>query len=82
MTAREPDVDPARDPEGRLEQALIDEFLGARGLDAAAVRALPAEEAKRVMIEASAYATSKLAEVAARAHFVHEIHGDESQGRS
>ena len=82
MTAKEPDVNVAEDPEGRLEQALIDQFLSARGLDAAAVRALPAGEAKRVLTEASVYASSKLAEVDARAHFVHQIHGDDSKGRS
>ena len=81
MTAREPDVRAAEDPEGRLEQALIDQFLSARGLDAAAIRALPVAEAKRVLTEASTYAASKLAEVEARARFVHQIHGDESIGR-
>jgi hypothetical protein len=39
---------------------------------------LPADEAKRVLTEASVYAAAKLAEVEARAHFVHDIHGQES----
>jgi hypothetical protein len=82
MTDRATDVRVAEDPEGRLEQALIDQFLNARGLDAAAVRALPVAEAKRVLTEASTYAASKLAEIEARAHFVHQIRGDESTGRS
>jgi hypothetical protein len=65
------------DPEGRLEQALIEEFLRARGLDSSALHALPADEAKRVLTDASVYAAGKLAEVETRAHFVHEIHRDE-----
>ena len=59
---------------GQLEKALIEEFLRARGLDSDAVRALPESEAKRVLTEASVYAAAKLAEVEARANFVHEIH--------
>lgn len=67
---------PMEDPESQLERALIDEFLRARGLDVSAVHRLPEEEAKRVWTEASVYAAAKLAEVEARAHFVHEIHGE------
>jgi hypothetical protein len=77
MTAKEPDARAMVDPEGQLERALIDEFLRARGLDSGALRALPEDEAKRVLTEASVYAASKLAEVEARAHFVHAIHGEE-----
>ena len=64
------------DPEGRLETALIEEFLRGRGMDASALHALPAEEKRHVLAEASAYAAAKLAEVQSRAHFVHELHGD------
>ena len=39
--------------------------------------ALPEDEAKRVMTEASMYAGMKLAEVEARAHFVRDIHSEE-----
>jgi hypothetical protein len=77
MTARDFDVHAMQDPERHLEQALIDEYLLARGLDAAALHGLADGEAKRVLTEASVYASAKLAEVEARAHFVHKIHGDE-----
>ena len=77
MTAKDSDARAMEDPEGQLERALIDEFLRARGLDAGAVRAMPEAEAKRVLTEASMYAGAKLAEVEARAHYVHKIHGDE-----
>jgi hypothetical protein len=77
MTTRESDVRAMEDPEGRLENALIEDFLRARGLDPGRVRALPEDEAKSVLTEASEYAAGKLAEVEARAHFVHDIHGNE-----
>jgi hypothetical protein len=35
----------------------------------------PADEAKRVLTEASSYAATTRAEVEARARFVHSIHG-------
>ena len=59
-----------------LERTLIEEFLRSRGLDQIAVRALPNPEAKRVRTEASQYTAAKLAEVEARAHYLHDIHGD------
>lgn len=77
MTARDTDARPMEDPEGKLETALIEEFLRARGLDSEALHALPAHEVKRVLAEASMYAGTKLAEVESRARFVHEIHSEE-----
>jgi hypothetical protein len=37
---------------------------------------LPADEAKRVLTEGSSDAATTIAEVEARAHFVHSIHGE------
>ena len=70
-------ADAIEDPEARLENALIDEFLRSRNLDSRALHALPGDDWKRVMTEATAYASAKLAEVESRAHFVHEIHSKE-----
>ena len=75
MKTNELDAHAMEDPEGRLETMLIEEFLRARGLGPAALHALPEVEAKRVLTEASVCAAAKLAEIEARAHFVHEIHG-------
>ena len=59
-----------------LEQAFIDEFLRGRGYDTERLGALPAADLEHLMKQASAYASGKLAEVEARAHYVHDIHGD------
>jgi len=75
MMTNELDAHAMENPEGRLETMLIEEFLRARGLGPPVLHALPEVEAKRVLTEASAYATAKLAEIESRAHFVHEIHG-------
>ena len=75
MKQQEPDVRPMEDPEGPLETALIREFLRLRGLDADSLEALPEDEARRVLTDASVYAALKLAEIDSRAHFIHEING-------
>lgn len=74
----EPTV-PVEDPEGELEKALIAEFLRTRGVDSVVLHSMPHEDAKALLAEASTYAANKLAEVEARAHFVHELHGEESR---
>ena len=63
-------------PESQLEEAFIAEFLRARGHDEVSMKALPAEERKHLLEEASVYAGGRLTEIEARAHFVHELHGD------
>ena len=71
----EPGVRQMKDPEAQLEQSLIEEFLRGHGHDLQSVRALPEHEATRLWHQAAAYAGAKLAEVEARAHFLHELHG-------
>lgn len=70
---------PMKDPEGQLERALIDEFLRVRGYDAKSVETLPAEERKWLLREACIHTASRLAEIEARAHFVHALHGTGEQ---
>jgi hypothetical protein len=77
MTVTKSDVRAVGDPEGELEQALIQEFLRTRGLDVRKLHALPPAQAKLVLTEASVYAADRLAEVESRAHFVHEMHHQE-----
>ena len=50
---------------------MIEETLRGRGFEASALHALPEDEAKRVLTDASVYASTKLTEVEARAQFVH-----------
>ena len=71
-----PDQDiPARaDQTARLERALIADFLERRGLTTATVRLLPESDAHVILQQASAYASSRLAEVESRAHYIHELH--------
>lgn len=66
---------PIEDPKAQLERAFIDEFLRERGCDLSTVNRRPPEERKALMTDASQYAATKLAEIDARAAYVHELHG-------
>jgi hypothetical protein len=68
------DVPPIEDHEAKLERALEDEFLRQQGRTRDEVMRLA--EAERVLIlgAAAAYASARLAEVGARAHYVQELH--------
>jgi len=61
-------------PDPGLEQKFILDFLKEKGLTLKDLKALPPEEARRLRIEASRYATARLAELEARARFIHTIH--------
>lgn len=80
--AAEPSISPMEAPESSLERMYIEAYLQRKGytlhsheLILHSIGALPTGEAKRLMTEASAYASIKLTEVETRAHFIEEIHG-------
>lgn len=75
MTADRLDVSALEDPQRQLELAFIDEFLRLRGYEPAKFGVVPVPERALLMKQASAWASGKLAEVDARASFVHEMHG-------
>jgi hypothetical protein len=72
----DPDVRPLQDLTAQLEQAFIEEFIRRRGYDPAHLNDLPRAERGELLKQASTHAATKLAEVEARAHYVHDIHGD------
>lgn len=80
MASQKPDntehQEPVQEPqyEPGLEQKFIQEFLQERGLTLQELKTLPPEEARKIRIEASRYATARLAELEARARFISTIH--------
>jgi hypothetical protein len=68
------DLPPQPDQNARLEEAFILEFLERRGYTLATLHTLAGPDAHRLLCEASAYASAKLAEVESRWHYVREIH--------
>jgi len=68
------DVPPIEDQEAKLERALEDEFLRQKGWNRADLVALPDAERAAILSAASVYASARLAEIGARAHYVNELH--------
>jgi hypothetical protein len=77
MTTEDFDVPPIYDPEGRLERALIAEFLQTLGHDPSTLDALPEPQRRRILQAASVYAAGRLAEIDSRRHYLAEVHGKE-----
>lgn len=71
-------VEPVEDPNSLLEKALIEEYLKEKGYSHEDLKKLPADHVEKLMKEASQYASLKMEEVEARAHFVKELHDDAS----
>ncbi len=61
------------DPEMYLELMYLGEFLKGKGYRLSDLCTLPKEKARKLMVEACAYASMKLAEVESRAKFVQRI---------
>lgn len=79
MTAKPVEnTEPVEDRNAILEKALIEEYLKEKGYTLETLKKLPPAAAGKLMKEALQYASLKLEEVAARAHFVKELHDDSS----
>jgi len=61
-------------PLGQLERAFIDEYVRMSGHDPTRLTELADDEREALLTQASIYASSKLSEVEARAHLLHELH--------
>jgi hypothetical protein len=77
MTAERANV-PMEDPQAALERAFIEEYLKSVGHTLRGLHELPAEQVKTLLRAATLYAATRLAEVEARAGYLHEIHGASS----
>ena len=62
------------DPKAVLERKLIEEYLQSQGYSLEMLEELSKKLRKKLMTEASQYASLKLEEIEARAHLVEEIH--------
>jgi hypothetical protein len=57
-----------------MERTLIDAYLKGKGYVLEDLKRLPEDEARRLKVEASIYASNKLAEVELRAHLMQTLH--------
>ena len=75
MTPNPNDRPPLQSPLAQLERELIRAYVAGAGQDLDALLARTDDDARRLLVQASQYASAKLCEVEARSHYVHELHG-------
>ncbi len=66
---------PGGETRSLLEKGLIDEYLEKKGYARGSLKKLPEDEARRLMTEASIYASGKLTEIETKARFKQDIKG-------
>ena len=80
MSADLTDTVPVEEPLAELERHLIAAYVAGGGEDLHDLRTRTDDAARRILAEASRYASVKLTEIEARFHFLHTLHGDGSRG--
>ena len=67
---------PVHDPLAELERHLISAYVAGTGHDLHALLARSDDEARRLLADASRYASAKLSEIEARSQYLHKLHGE------
>lgn len=67
---------PLEQPLAELERQLIRAYVAGAGQDLETLRARDDNEARKILADASRYASTKLGEVEARWHYLLELHGE------
>ena len=80
MAADLTDTVPVEEPLAELERHLIAAYVAGGGEDLHDLRTRTDDAARRILAEASRYASVKLTEIEARFHYLHTLHGDGSHG--
>ena len=70
------DRPPLHDLLAELERHLMSAYVAGAGQDLEALLARGDDDARRLLVEASRYASAKLSEVEARSHYLHALHGE------
>ena len=75
MATTQTDGAPLEEPLAELERRLMSEYVAAAGHDLHALLNRNDEEAKKLLTDASLYASAKLTEVESRSHYLRNLHG-------
>lgn len=76
MTNQNDETTPLHEPLAELERELISAYVAGAGHDLAELLTRTDVDAKRLLSDASRYASAKLSEIEARSHYLHRLHGD------
>ena len=75
MTKDPEDRPPLHDLLAELERHLMSAYVAGAGQDLEDLLARTDDDARRLLVEASRYASAKLTEVEARSAYLHDLHG-------
>ena len=74
MAADRTDIPPLEEPLAELERRIIDEYIRGLGHDPDRLRSSNDPGDRKILVDASTYAATRLSEVEARSHYVRELH--------
>lgn len=75
MTNQHNDPPQIHEPLAELEHQLISAYVAGAGHDLRDLLERTDDEARRLLREASNYASTRLSEIEARSHYLHQLHG-------
>lgn len=75
MTTHHTDTPPLEPPLAELERQLLSAYLAGAGQDLRTLLTRTDEAARRLLAEASRYASDKLCEIESRSHYLQELDG-------
>jgi len=76
MAANQEPANPIEEPLAHLERELMTAYLAGAGENIEALVVRTDEEARRLLKDASMYATARLAEVETRLHYLRSLRGE------
>ena len=76
MTTTNADRPPLEEPLAELERQLLTAYVVGAGEDLRTLLTRSDEKARKLLAEASRYASAKLSEVEARSHYVRQLYGE------
>ncbi|HLG57549.1 MAG TPA: hypothetical protein VI485_19560 [Vicinamibacterales bacterium] len=76
MMTHHEDEQPAHDPLAEIERQLISAYVAGAGHELPKLLTRNDDDARRLLAEASRYASGKLSEIEARSHYLHKLHGE------
>jgi hypothetical protein len=77
MATNDGKLPPLEEPLAQLERQLIHEYLAGSGHDVHTLMERNDDEARKLLAEASLYASDRLSEVEARSHYLRKLRGGE-----
>jgi hypothetical protein len=76
MNANETSASPMKEPLAELERELISAYVAGAGQDLEVLVRRNDEQARRLLTDASLYATGRLTEVESRSHYLRSLRGE------